>query len=78
MVAQQCSLEVGDFVWSGGDCHIYSNHFSQVDEQLSRTPKTLPELIIKRKADSIFDYAFDDFEFSNYIHDAPIPAPIAV
>ena len=78
MVAQQCNLDGGDFVWSGGDYHIYSNHFSQVDEQLSRTPKTLPELVIKRKADSIFDYAFDDFEFSNYIHDAPIPAPVAV
>ena len=78
MVAQQCNLDVGDFVWSGGDCHIYSNHFSQVDEQLSRNPKTLPELVIKRKAESIFDYTFDDFEFSNYIHDAPIPAPVAV
>ena len=78
MVAQQCDVDVGDFVWSGGDCHIYSNHFSQVDEQLSRSPKTLPELVIKRKAESIFDYNFDDFEFSNYIHDAPIPAPVAV
>ncbi len=78
MVAQQCDLDVGDFVWSGGDCHIYSNHFTQVDEQLNRSPKTLPELLIKRKAESIFDYNFDDFEFSNYIHDAPIPAPVAV
>ena len=78
MVAQQCNLDVGDFVWSGGDCHIYSNHFTQVDEQLNRSPKALPELVIKRKAESIFDYNFDDFEFSNYIHDAPIPAPVAV
>ena len=78
MVAQQCNLEVGDFVWSGGDCHIYSNHLNQVDEQLSRSPKALPELIIKRKPENIFSYSFADFEFCNYIHDAPIHAPVAV
>jgi len=78
MVAQQCNLEVGDFVWSGGDCHIYSNHFEQVNIQLGRIPKTLPSLIIKRKPNSIFDYQFDDFEFYNYVHDDAIKAPIAI
>jgi len=78
MFAQQCNLEVGDFVWSGGDCHIYSNHFEQVNIQLGRTPKALPKLIIKRKPNSIFDYQFDDFEFHNYIHDDAIKAPVAI
>lgn len=78
MFAQQCNLEVGDFIWIGGDCHIYSNHIEQVETQLSRTPKKLPELIIKRKAINIFDYKFDDFEFKNYIYDAAIKAPIAI
>ena len=78
MVAQQCNLDVGDFVWSGGDCHIYSNHFEQVNIQLGRTPKALPKLIIKRKPNSIFDYQFDDFEFYNYVHDDPIKAPVAI
>ena len=78
MVAQQCNLDVGDFVWSGGDCHIYSNHFEQVNIQLGRTPKALPTLIIKRKPNSIFDYQFDDFEFYNYVHDDAIKAPIAI
>ena len=78
MVAQQCNLEVGDFVWSGGDCHVYSNHFEQVNIQLGRTPKALPRLIIKRKPNSIFDYQFDDFEFYNYIHDDAIKAPVAI
>ena len=78
MVAQQCNLEVGDFVWSGGDCHVYSNHFEQVNIQLGRIPKVLPSLIIKRKPNSIFDYQFDDFEFYNYVHDDAIKAPIAI
>ena len=78
MVAQQCNLEVGDFVWNGGDCHVYSNHFEQVNIQLGRTPKALPRLIIKRKPNSIFDYQFDDFEFYNYVHDDAIKAPIAI
>ena len=78
MVAQQCNLDVGDFVWSGGDCHIYSNHFEQVNIQLGRIPKTLPSLIIKRKPNSIFDYQFDDFEFYNYVHDDAIKAPVAI
>ena len=78
MVAQQCDLEVGDFVWSGGDCHIYSNHFEQVNTQLNRTPKALPRLIIKRRPSSIFDYEYEDFEFDNYIYDDPIKAPVAI
>ena len=78
MVAQQCDLEVGDFVWSGGDCHVYSNHFEQVNTQLNRTPKALPRLIIKRRANTIFDYKYEDFEFDNYIYDDPIKAPVAI
>ena len=78
MVAQQCDLEVGDFIWTGGDCHIYSNHHEQVALQLSRTPMPYPLLNIKRKPMSIFDYQFEDFEFLNYQHHAPIKAPVAV
>ena len=78
MLAQQCDLQVGDFIWTGGDCHIYSNHFDQVREQLSRQPFAYPQLAIKRRPPSIFDYEFDDFEFVNYQHHAAIKAPVAV
>ncbi|MGQ8873124.1 thymidylate synthase [Paenibacillus sp. TSA_86.1] len=78
MIAQQCDLEVGDFIWSGGDVHIYSNHVDQVRTQLEREPFALPKLVIKRKPDSIFDYKFEDFEFENYEHHPGIKAPIAV
>lgn len=78
MVAQQCNLDVGEFVWSGGDCHIYNNHMDQVREQLSRKPRDLPQLIIKRKPDSLFDYNFDDFEIINYEPHPAIKAPVAV
>lgn len=78
MVAQQCELEVGDFIWTGGDCHIYSNHAEQVALQLSRTPLPYPTLNIKRKPASIFDYEFDDFEFPDYQHHPAIKAPVAV
>lgn len=78
MVAQQCDLEVGDFVWTGGDVHIYSNHMDQVDLQLSREPMALPKLHIKRKPESIFDYVFDDFEILNYQSHPAIKAPVAV
>ncbi|WP_336761295.1 thymidylate synthase [Paenibacillus sp. USHLN196] len=78
MIAQQCDLEVGDFIWSGGDVHIYSNHVDQVKTQLEREPYALPKLIIKRKPDSIFDYKLEDFEFENYQHHPGIKAPIAV
>jgi thymidylate synthase len=78
MIAQQCGLDVGEFIWTGGDCHIYSNHFEQVKLQLSREPLPLPQLHINRKPASIFDYQYEDFEILNYqCHDA-IKAPIAV
>ena len=78
MMAQQCGLEVGDFVWTGGDCHIYSNHHEQVELQLSRQPHPYPTLSIKRKPASIFDYEYEDFEVLEYQHHAPIKAPVAV
>ena len=78
MVAQQCDLEAGDFVWTGGDVHIYKNHVEQVNLQLSRQPFPLPELRIKRKPDSIFDYQFEDFEIVNYQSHPGIKASIAV
>lgn len=78
MLAQQCGLEIGDFIWTGGDCHIYSNHTEQVELQLSRTPYAYPVLHIKRKPDSIFDYQLEDFEFAEYRHHEAIKAPVAV
>ena len=78
MVAQQCELELGDFIWTGGDCHLYLNHLEQTDLQLSRTPYPLPSLNIRRKPPSLFDYMFDDFEVQNYQCHAAIKAPIAV
>jgi thymidylate synthase len=78
MVAQQAGLEVGDFIWTGGDCHIYDNHVDQVTEQLSREPYALPELRIARTPDSIFDYRYDDFEIVDYVHHPAIKAPVAV
>ncbi|RUT48081.1 thymidylate synthase [Paenibacillus anaericanus] len=78
MMAQQCGLEVGEFVWSGGDVHIYSNHLEQVKTQLEREPLALPNLVIKRKPDSIFDYVYEDFEFEGYEHHPGIKATVAV
>ena len=78
MMAQQCNLEVGDFVWTGGDCHLYSNHLEQVDLQLSRDFFPLPKLNILRKPDSIFDYEFEDFEITGYECHPAIKAPVAV
>lgn len=78
MLAQQCDLEVGDFVWTGGDCHLYNNHFDQVRLQLSREPRPYPKLVIKRKPDSIFDYKFEDFEIVGYDPHPAIKAPVAV
>jgi thymidylate synthase len=78
MVAQQCDLQVGDFIWTGGDCHIYSNHHAQVELQLSRSPFAYPTLHIKRRPESIFDYAFEDFEVRDYHCHAAIAAPVAV
>jgi thymidylate synthase len=78
MVAQQCDLAPGEFVWTGGDCHLYLNHLEQADLQLARTPYPLPELVIRRRPPTLFDYEFDDFEIRNYRHHPPIKAPIAV
>lgn len=78
MIAQQCDLDVGDFVWTGGDCHIYKNHFEQVEVQLSRTPRSYPKLVICRKPASIFDYKFEDFVIEGYDPWPHIKAPIAV
>ncbi len=78
MMAQQCNLEVGDFIWTGGDCHLYSNHLEQVDLQLSRDFFPLPKLNILRKPDSIFDYEFEDFEIVGYESHPHIKAPVAV
>ena len=78
MVAQQCDLDVGDFIWTGGDCHIYSNHHAQVELQLSRAPLPYPTLRILRKPDSIFDYQFEDFEVQGYAPHPAIKAPVAV
>lgn len=78
MIAQQCDLEVGEFIWTGGDTHIYSNHFEQVTEQLSREPYAYPQLKILRKPESLFEYQFEDFEFENYQHHPLIKAPVAV
>jgi thymidylate synthase len=78
MLAQQCNLQAGDFIWTGGDCHIYSNHFDQVREQLARAPYPYPRLVIKRKPPSIFDYDYADFEVQHYRHHPAIKAPVAV
>ena len=78
MVAQQTNLEVGDFIWTGGDCHLYSNHMSQATEQLSRTPYPLPKLVINRKPPSLFDYRFEDFEIQGYQSHPHIKAPVAI
>lgn len=78
MVAQQCDLDVGDFIWTGGDCHLYSNHFEQVELQLSRKPYPYPRLNIKRRPPSLFDYEFEDFEIVDYQHHPHIKAPVAV
>ncbi|WP_068499908.1 thymidylate synthase [Paenibacillus kribbensis] len=78
MVAQQCNLEPGEFIWSGGDVHIYSNHMQQVHTQLEREPYPLPQLKILRKPDSIFDYTYEDFVFENYEYHPGIKAPVAI
>jgi thymidylate synthase len=78
MIAQQCNLKVGDFVWTGGDCHLYLNHLQQADLQLSRAPFPPPQLKILRKPPSLFDYTYEDFEIVDYRYHAAIKAPIAV
>lgn len=78
MVAQQCDLEVGDFIWTGGDCHLYNNHFEQVELQLSRQPYAYPKLNIKRRPSSLFEYEYEDFEILDYQSHPHIKAPVAV
>ena len=78
MVAQQCALQLGEFIWTGGDCHLYLNHLDQADLQLSRTPYQPPRLAIRRRPPSLFEYVFDDFDIQDYRHHAAIKAPIAV
>ena len=78
MVAQQCDLEVGDFIWTGGDCHLYNNHFEQVEQQLSRTPHPYTTLEIRRRPATLFDYEYDDFVVHDYQHHPHIKAPVAV
>ncbi|MDQ2927783.1 MAG: thymidylate synthase [Pseudomonadota bacterium] len=78
MLAQQCDLEVGDFIWTGGDCHLYANHAEQVELQLARPPYPYPTLQIGRRPTSIFDYAFEDFSVVGYQHHPAIKAPVAV
>ncbi len=78
MLAQQCDLEVGDFVWTGGDCHIYDNHVEQVKTQLARRPFAYPLLNLRRRPPSIFDYAYEDFEILEYECHPAIKAPVAV
>ena len=78
MLAQQADLDVGDFIWTGGDCHLYLNHLEQADEQLAREPLPLPTLAIRRRPPSIFDFRFEDFEILDYEAHPHIKAPVAV
>jgi thymidylate synthase len=78
LFAQQCDLEPGELIWTGGDCHLYLNHLEQADLQLARTPFALPQLVIRRRPANIFGYQYEDFGFVNYQHHAPIRAPVAV
>ncbi|WP_406672295.1 thymidylate synthase [Natronospira sp.] len=78
MMAQQLDLDVGDFIWTGGDCHLYLNHLEQADKQLIRAPRPLPRLNIKRRPESLFDYRFEDFEILDYDPHPHIKAPVAV
>ncbi len=78
MIAQQTDLGVGEFIWTGGDCHLYTNHLEQADKQLAREPLPLPTLAIKRRPPSIFEYRYDDFEILNYESHPHIPAAVAV
>lgn len=78
MLAQQCDLTPGEFVWTGGDCHLYLNHLEQADLQLSRTPLPPPRLLLRRRPPSIFDYVYEDFEFMDYQYHPAIRAPVAI
>ena len=78
MMAEQCDLEPGEFIWTGGDCHLYLNHVEQARLQLTREPLPLPRLAIRRRPPTIFDYAYEDFEILDYQFHPAIKAPIAV
>jgi len=78
MLAQQSGLEPGEFIWTGGDCHLYVNHLEQADLQLARAPYPLPRLSFRRRPPSLFEYEYDDFEITGYRHHPPIKAPVAV
>ena len=78
MLAQHCDLQPGEFIWTGGDCHIYNNHLEQVQQQLERTPFAWPTLHLRRRPPSLFDYELQDFEVLNYQHHPAIKAPVAV
>jgi thymidylate synthase len=78
LVAQQTDLDVGDFVWTGGDCHLYLNHLEQVEMQLARAPLPLPTLVIKRRPNSLYEYRYEDFEIADYAPHPAIRAPVAV
>jgi thymidylate synthase len=78
MLAQQCDLEPGELIWTGGDCHLYLNHLEQADLQLTRTPLPLPQLTFRRRPPTLFDYDYEDIEIVNYEHHPAIKAPVAV
>jgi thymidylate synthase len=78
MMAQQCDLQPGEFIWSGGDCHLYANHFAQAEAQLERIPLAAPRLVLRRRPPTLFDYHYEDFDFVNYQFHPAIKAPIAV
>jgi thymidylate synthase len=78
MIAQQSDLDVGNFIWTGGDCHLYNNHMEQTREQLARTPLELPRLVLRRRPPSIFEYTIEDFDIQGYQPHAHIKAPVAV
>jgi len=78
LLAQQCDLDVGELIWTGGDCHVYDNHREQIETQLQREPYPYPTLALRRRPASIFDYAFEDFEVVDYVHHPAIRAPVAV
>jgi thymidylate synthase len=78
LVAAQCDLAPGEFIWTGGDCHLYLNHLQQADLQLTRTPLPAPRLHLRRRAPTLFDYQYEDIEFVDYQFCPAIPAPVAV
>jgi thymidylate synthase len=78
MLAQQCDLEPGELIWTGGDCHLYSNHLEQADTQLARTPFPLPRLVMRRRPATLFDYVYEDFDVQGYASHPPIRASVAI